>query len=915
MVFSRSGATPRSRHTAKQDTAQVPVNKIGVARKLESKLPPPVPKDTLAKDSVRVGKQALDAPVKYTAKDSIIFTEGNWAYLYGAAEVKYKDLGLKAEFVTSNMDSSVVWAKYGVDSLGKEFGYPEFSQGTAEKYEAKMMKYNFKSRKGLINHVVTKQGEGYVVAENAKKNADNSFFMKDAKYTTCDHHDHPHFYLCLTKAKVRPGKDVVTGPAYLVVADVPLPLAIPFAFFPFSSKYSSGVIFPSYADELERGFGLRDGGYYFALNDYMDLALTGEVYTKGSWGLNAETNYRKRYKYSGRLDASYLLTKYGDKEVPGSYSVSRDFSLRWSHSQDAKANMYRRLSASVNFQTGSYDRNSLTSLITSRSTNNVKSSSVNLSQTFPNSKWSLGATMTIMQRSQDSSVSVTLPNLTVNMSRIYPFKRKEAVGNERWYEKIYASYAATFSNSITTKENKLFRSNLVKDWRNGVRHTLSAGATFSFLNYINVTPSFNYDEQWHTTKVNQAYNFDTKRLEPTDTVYGFYRTFNYGAALSFETKLYGFYKPLIGSGTVQAIRHVFTPSISLSYNPDFTSDTYGAWRTYKYRNEYGEEQTTQYSPYATNVYAPSGSKQAGAINFSLKNNLEMKVKSDADSTGWKVVSLVDEFTTRFSYNMMAEQFKWSNIQANTRLKLSKSLTLNLNAEFDPYTYKLNATKTGLVRVDKLRISRGGGLSFGRLMRTGWSFSPSINQDTFKKLFGKAKDKKGDKDNKGDQQPLNTDRMSGAPLGGEASDAGLAPLNSGSQSSDEWDADGYAKSNIQWSLTGNYSVSYAYDQSRIDWEKLEYKRKLTHTLGLSGNIQPTKNWNFSFSSDYDFDSKKFSYLSCNVSRNLHCFTLSATFVPVGYYRTYYVSLRADSSLLQDLKYEKRNRSSSLDPVWP
>ncbi len=293
----------------------------------------------------------------------------------------------------------------------------------------------------------------------------------------------------------------------------------------------------------------------------------------------------------------------------------------------------------------------------------------------------------------------------------------------------------------------------------------------------------------------------------------------------------------------------------------------------------------------------------------------MKVKSDADSTGWKVVSLVDEFTTRFSYNMMAEQFKWSNIQTNTRLKLSKSLTLNLNAEFDPYTYELNATKTGLVRVDKLRISRGGGLSFGRLMRTGWSFSPSINQDTFKKLFGKTKSKKDDKDNKGDQQSLNPDRMSGAPLVGEASDAGLAPLNSGSQSSDEWDADGYVKSNIQWSLTGNYSVSYAYDYSRMDLEKLEYKRKLTHTLGLSGNIQPTKNWNFSFSSDYDFDTKKFSYLSCNVSRNLHCFTLSATFVPMGYYRTYYVSLRADSSLLQDLKYEKRNRASSLDPVWP
>jgi hypothetical protein len=866
--------------------------------------------DSLSHDSIAAKRQTLDATVNYSAKDSIVFTEGNWAYLYGSSEVKYKDLGLKGEKLTTNLDSSIVWAKYGIDSVGKEFGYPEFSQGEADKYEAKTIKYNFKSKKGYITHVVTQQGEGFIVAERAKKNDDDSFFMSDGKYTTCDDHDHPHFYLNLTKAKVRPKKDVVTGPAYLVVADVPLPLAIPFAFFPFTSKYSSGIIFPSYVDELERGFGLRDGGYYFAINDHVDLALTGEIYTKGSWGINASSNYRKRYKYSGNFKGNYLVTKSGDKEVPSSYSEKKDFSIQWSHSQDSKANTFRQLSASVNYQTSSYNHNSLNSMTSSDYTSNAKSSTVNLSQTFPNSKWNLSASMSITQRSSDSTVAVTLPNLTVSMSRIFPFKRKNAVGSEHWYEKIYMSYSGVFANSISTKEDLLFKSNLVKDWKNGARHSIPIGATFNLFNYISVTPSVSYEEQWHTHKTHQYFDNDLKKAAPLDTAYGFYRTYNYSTSLGLQTKLYGFYKP-IGSKSIQAIRHVFTPSVSFSYSPDFSSKTYGFYESYQYYDANGELKTYYYSPYSGNVYSPPSAGKSGSIGLSFQNNLEMKVKSDKDSTGWKVISLVDNFTASTSYNMLASEFRWADIGTNTRLKLSKSLTVNLNATFDPYTYQLNSTGTGLERVDKLRIQRYG--SIGRLKSTGYSVSPSINQDTFKKLFGKGKDVKQDGNEK-KENPQHTDGNS--PDGTSTESAESKSLLNGKKKDDgSYDENGYMKNEIKWNLSFNYSFNYAYDYSRFDQKSLEYKYKLTHNLGLSGSIQPTKNWNFSFSTSYDFDNSKFSYMTCNLSRDLHCFSLTATFIPIGPYKTYYVSLRVKSSMLQDLKYEQRNRSSTLDPVWP
>jgi len=866
----------------------------------------------VAQDSIRTkDKQKLEAAVFYTAQDSMVFTSDNMGYLYGDADIKYGEMGIKGEFITMDMDSSVISSTYGLDSLGKEFGYPVFSEAGTE-YEMKKVRYNFETRKAFINNVITQQGEGHIVANEAKMNADNSFYMRNAKYTTCDNHDHPHFYLNLSKAKVRPEKDVVTGPAWLVVADVPLfPVVLPFAFFPFTKSYSSGIIMPSYGDEMTRGFYLQNGGYYFALSDYIDLAVTGEIYTKGSWGAGARSNYRKRYKYSGNFNVYYLNTVTGEKElkevVPEAYSVAKDLRINWTHSQDPKANMYRTLSASVNFSTSRNNHRDLSRLYSREASNNTKSSSVNLTQRFPDSPWSLSATMSINQVSRDSTIAATLPNVSLTMNRIYPLRRKNMVGAERWYEKISMSYSGEFRNSITTKENRFLQSNLVRDWTNGMRHSIPVSATFTLFDYIQLSPSFNYTERWYSGAHKQAWDPIAKRNVAVDTIHGFQRVYDYSTSLSAQTKLYGMYTPWkIFGDKIQGIRHVFSPSISLNYRPDFGDPKYNFYETYTYKNEYGEDVEYTYSPYSSMMFGTAPRGQSGSIGFDFKNNLEMKIRSDKDSTGVRKISLIDDLGISFNYNMMADSMKWSMINSNIRLKLSKSYTLSLNATWDPYIYELD--QNGNPRqVDKLRVLNGRGI--GKLMNTGTSFSYSLNQDTFKKLFGREKEgeeKEGD-DQKGalpddgtmGENPYDTAEKESS-FDNTAEDTG------------EFDSDGYLKNAVNWNLSFNYSLRYGYGE--FDKTRMEYKGRLTHNFGLSGSLQPTKNWNFTFNTDYNFDMKKFTNINCSLTRNLHCWSMSASFIPIGPYKSYNFTIRANSSLLQDLKYEQRNSPYDRGMDW-
>jgi lipopolysaccharide assembly outer membrane protein LptD (OstA) len=866
------------------------------------------PNDSLKIDSLNQKKETLEAPVYYTAQDSMIFTKDNLGFLYGEAEVKYGKIGIKGEFITADLDSNTISSTFGIDSVGKEFGYPVFDDNGTQ-YEMKKVRYNFQTRKAFINQVVTQQGEGYIVAKDAKMNPDNSFYMRNAKYTTCDLHDHPHFYLNLSKAKVRPEKDVVTGPAWLVVADVPLfPVVLPFAFFPFTQTYSSGIIMPSYGDEMSRGFYLQNGGYYLAINDYVDLAITGEIYTKGSWGIGARSNYRKRYKFSGSFNTYFLKTVLGDKGLPD-YSVSQDFRVNWTHSQDPKANMYRTLSASVNFSTSKANLNDLSYLYNRESSNNTKSSSVSLTQRFPDSPWSLSATMNINQVSRDSTISATLPNVSINMSRIYPFKRKDAIGDERWYEKISMSYSGEFRNSITTKENRFLQSNLVKDWTNGMRHSIPISATFTLFDYIQISPSINYNERWYTSKHMQAWDPVKKQNVVVDTIYGFQRVYDYSTSLSFNTKLYGFYTPWkIFGDKVQTIRHVFSPSISLGYTPDFGKPRYNFYETYYYKDEYGEDVEYTYSPYSRMMFGTAPTGESGSIGFDFKNNVEMKVRSDNDSTGYKKISLIDDLGISFSYNMMADSMKWSNINTNIRLKLSKSYTLSLSGSWDPYIYELDANGRP-VHVDKLRIGHGKG--FGRLMGTGTSFSYSFNQDTFNKLFGRDKETGKDENKEGENiAELPDDGTLGRNPNEETPRTSV--FESDEQSQGEYDADGYLKNSVNWNLSFNYSIRYGLG-SEFDYDKMEYKGEFTHNLGFSGSIQPTKNWNFTFNTDFNFDLKKFTSVNCSISRNLHCWSMSANFIPLGPYKSYNFVIRANASLLQDLKYQ-RNSSPYNNMDW-
>lgn len=853
--------------------------------------------DSLSVDTVVSVKpqkaQPLNAPVVYEANDSIVFTQNGYAHLYGDAKVNYENIELAAEVITMNMDSSTVFATGVIDTLGVMQGAPVFKDGETP-YESKIMRYNFKSKKGFINDVVTQQGEGYVTSEEAKKGANDELFLQHGKYTTCDNHDHPHFYLALTKAKVKPKKNVVFGPAYLVVEDVPLPIALPFGFFPFTSSYSSGFIMPTYGDELERGFYLKDGGYYFAISDKIDLKLLGEIFTKGSWGVSAQSNYNKRYRFSGNMSLSYQVTKLGEKNLPD-YSESKDFKIQWTHRQDPKASPNSTFTASVNFATSSYERSNINNYYNpNQLTENTKTSSISYSRMFPDQKLTISATFNIAQTMRDSSVNITLPDLNIALSRIYPFKRKKAAGDERWYEKISFQYTGRLSNSIYTKDNMIFKSNLIRDWKNGMSHSIPIGATFTLFKYININPSFTYNEKWYTKKINQEYDPEHPNVAKKDTINGFNRVFNYNASISMNTKLYGFYKPskAIFGDKFQMIRHVFSPSITFSAAPDFGKERYGYYKTYTYTDENGEVQTKEYSPYEGSLFGyPTKGKQ-GSISFAVSNNVEMKVKSDKDSTGIRKISLIDELGANISYNMAAQRQPWSSLGMNLRLKLSKSYTLSLNTSFATYAYQFD-DKGNVYIGDRTEWSYG---RFGRFQGLSQGLSYTFNQDSWKKWFGKKEDKETEQNKKIEDSEEQTDEDDTT----KKKELKKAQL----------DEDGYMAFKMPWSLSVSYNATISEDtQKPIHIKSMRYPYKLTHTLNFSGNIKIANRWGFNFSSGYDFNAKKISLTTCSITRDLHCFTMSCSLV-FGPFSTYNFSIRANSSMLADaLKWDKRSSTGS------
>lgn len=861
--------------------------------------------DSIRLDSLNRRKsKGIDAPVEYTADDSLIYdAKTKTAHLFGSSTVKYENMDLKSEKIRMSLDSNIVHATGAIkDTATKALeGTPVFKLGQ-DSYESDTMAFNFKTKKGLINNVYTQQEDGFLRSERSKRDSSGVVYMEHGRYTTCDK-PHPDFYIALSRGKVRPGKDVVFGPAYLVVADVPLPLAVPYGFFPFTKSYSSGFIMPTYGDEMDRGFYLRDVGYYFAISDKIDLKVLGEIYTKGSWGITLASNYNKRYRFNGSVLLSYQDSRTGDKGLPD-FSRQQSYKVQWSHRQDQKANPFNSLLASVNFASSSYERNNLTSLYNPQSlTQSTRTSSVSWSTTFSSIGMSLSSSANLSQNMRDSSIAMTLPDLNISISRFYPFKRKHLVGDERWYEKISMSYTGRFSNSITTKEDKLFKSNLIKDWKNGFQHDIPISANFTLFNYLNVNPSFNFTDRMYSSKVRKSWN-DRTQTEETDTIYGFNNVYNWSLNLGVSTKLYGMFIPnrKIFGDKVQAIRHVITPSVSFSYAPDFGSRRYGYYDYYQKTDADGNVSLVGYSPYQNGMYSVPGRGRSGNISVDLGNNIEMKVKSDKDSTGIKKISIIDELGLQMSYNMAAKEKPLSDLNMRIRLKWWKNYTFNMNARFASYAYEVDEKG---IPYEGNRTEWGMG-RFGRFQGMSQNISYTLTPEKIKKLFGgKSEETDNKQRNKDDEEGPDTDIDTN--LDKDMIDAQRGAKRKKGGEMAETDDDGYMPFKLPWSITFGYGITMSEDRtvSKFNYDTMRYPYKFTQTLNVSGNVRLSDGWNISFSSGYDFENKALSMTTASLQRDLHCFNMSCSVV-LAPYTSYNFTFRANAATLMDaLKYDKRS----------
>jgi len=880
---------------------------------------PDVSADSIAADSVATAttppknSSAVDAQIDYTANDSIVLFADGTGLLYGQGDVTYKQINLKADYIRVKMDSSILFARGMPDSLGVVSGKPEFTEGERS-FNSNELSYNLKTKRAFVRQAVTQEGEGYIISERTKMNEDQLLSIYHGKYTTCDNHDCPHFYLAISKGKVKTGEYIVSGPAQMYLADMPLPLIIPFGYFPFNKSYSSGLLMPSYADEMTRGLGLINGGYYFAINNYVDAEIRSEIYTRGTWALSLTSSYLKRYKYRGTVNVSYREDVTGEKDMPD-YNKAKNLNISWQHSQDAKADPYSTLSASVNFSTSGYNRSNINSYYNPQANSqNTKSSTIQFSKRFPRiPSLNITGNIGINQTTRDSTISMTLPNLSIAYSSTKPFKRKNPMGNERWYEKITISYSATFENSINRiKEDRLLKSSFKRDWENGFKHSIPISATFNLFNYINISPSISYTGRLYTRSVQRSWD-EVLGKEMRDTTNGLFYVQDFSFTVSASTKVYGYFVPIKGIKKLlglDMVRHVITPSIGFSWRPDFGTpfwkyyDSYTRLTPNRDNPAIYDEAQVIYSYYEGMKYGIPGRGRSQNLNFSLGNNLEAKFVNKNDTTGKKpynVVSLIDNFSLSGSYNMAADSFKLSTIGAQLRIKFGKFYTLNLSTSLDPYDYALNRDSLP-VRVNRFTWKEG---RFPRWSGVGSSFSYTLNNDTFKKLFSK-KDKTKDTpatDSAEEDAPLNA--------GLDVSMNDLTQQQAGEEQKNEntADYDGYEKVAIPWSVGISYSVMVHPSTKKEDfiYEKMRYKNIFTHNLSMSFSLGLGQNWSANTSVTYDFDAKKFSSMTFNVRRNLHCWSMSASFVPFGIYKSYNFHIGVNAAMLQDLKYDRQSRN--------
>ncbi|MFI3299392.1 MAG: putative LPS assembly protein LptD [Rikenellaceae bacterium] len=833
-------------------------------------------------------KSFLDAPIFIEFSDSLIYVPNDKnVFIHQTGKVTYQDKELASDYMAMNTESKIIKSTGVItDTTSQKVTRVTFLDGGAN-YIMDSMYYNMDSGKALIYGVDTQDGEGVMYGGTVKKMADNVTHMHKGRYTTCDA-DCPHFYLQMSKATVVPGKRTIFGPAYVVFEDVPTPLFLPFGFFPQQSKRNSGLIFPEIGEESVKGFYARDLGYYFALNDYVDLKLTGSIYSLGSWDLSAASNYKVRYKFSGSVSIAYSSDVIGDKSSPD-YVESRGFKVQWTHTQDSKFSPSSSLSASVNFTSNSsynkYNADNLTDYLSSSS-----SSSVAYSKSWSGTPFSLSASANYSQNFTDSTVSVVLPNFTFNVSSFAPLKRKNAVGKERWYEKITMTYKTEFQNKLNSyDQEELFTEQMFKDLQMGVRHTIPISTSFSFGGVFNLSPSINYVERWYFDRVNQTWD-PTSESIVKDTTSGFYRVYNYNVALSMNTKVYGTYT--IGKNKPTIFRHVMSPTVSVSWAPDFGDEKFGFWKTVQNSTDGG---TTTYSPYSSSIYGTTSSSATASVSFSVQNTLEAKVPSDKDTTGYQKISIIDALSLSGSYNFLADSMNLSTISASLRFPVpfTNGYSMQLSATFDPYCLSESGT-----RYNKYVFEEG---KFLRL--TALSFSASYGFKS--KAASKSSDSRSGQpaiNNPNNPAGTTTAAMKQEEnyyndleeMGEYVSPLARAQLVAGE----------YYDFSIPWSLNLSYNFSYSNTTGTPN---------LVQTIDASGSVNLTDKWAISMSCGYDIEMGEITPGTVQVTRDLHCFQMSFSWVPTGFRSGWSFTLQAKSSMLADLlKYEKN--SSYLDNYY-
>ncbi len=807
--------------------------------------------DTLSSNTILAdtlsSPDALKSKVTYKAQDSIrVDLQSKLVYLFGQAEVYYEEIELKSEEIEIDMDSSIITARGKQDSLGKYFGEPVFSEkGTV--VNSHEMKYNFDTKKGLIINAVTHEGENYIHGDKIYKTPDDILFIKNGKYTTCNL-DHPHYFFSARKLKIIPEDKIITGPANLVIEDVPTPIAIPFGFFPNSNKQKSGLIIPSPGESGQYGFFLLGGGYYLAMSNNVSTQVTGDYYTKGSWAGNMLTNYKKRYKYSGLFSTNYSVFKNGFKEYP-TYSEPPNFFVTWNHQQDPKARPNSIFSANVNFGNSENFTNNFNSTGTQYLSTSFNST-ISYKKSWVGKPFNLSLNGYHSQNTLNKSVTLRLPEVAFNVSRIYPFKRK-SIGKQKFYEKIGLSYSMNTKNEVTAGDSlfSLNKLDLLQDkFKNGMRHSIPLSTSFKVLKNFTINPTFNYSEIWYLESVNKTWNSQTNQLE-TDTLTNFVRGNSYNMAASISTKIYGMYQ--YRGKVIKALRHVITPSVGFSYIPENKSGL----------RSYTDSTNTSldYSIFENGIYGTSNSKEAGLVNFSLLNNFEMKVRNRKDSLGKDAkIKLLENLSFSSSYNTVADSLNWSNIQIGARTYILKKISLNFTGSLDPYALDSNTITSQIARINASEYARSGKL--GRLTTANLAVGFSI----------KSKNSNNTKESSlGTEQELEYIRAN---------------------------PDAYIDFNVPWTLNMNYNIRYS---------KPQFQSSVIQTLNFSGDFSLTPRWKIGFNSGYDFELKDLSYTSVDIYRDLHCWEMSFHWIPFGIRQSYLFTIKVKSAILQDLKLTRRN----------